>query len=196
MRQAMSTVTTDHFPGQAMCFMLSFDTGTCISFSHGSDFFKIRLADNCFVTIFHTLPFILWECFCMFIADILTLETTVNHRAGILLISENSSYRNIIPERLFLTISGKLLFTSYLHGNIHSRCIYSITVQSFCNFIHRFSRQKLLENTFYYLTGKLIHNQLMIVLRTFHVAVRRISSFVSVSCKIHSSPSLQKRKTA
>ena len=67
----------------------------------------------------------------MFIANILNLEAAVNHRADILLISEDSSYCNIIPERLFLTISGKLLFTSYLHGNIHARCIYSIPVQSF-----------------------------------------------------------------
>ena len=174
----MSTVTTDHFSSQAMCFMLSFGTGTCISFSHGNGFFKIHLVYNCFVTIFHTLPFILWECFCVFITDILTLETTVNHRAGILLISEDSSYCNIIPERLFLTISGKLLFTSYLHGNIHSRCIYSITVQSFCNFIHRFSRQELFENALYNLTGKLIHNQLMLVLWTFHITIRCIGSYV------------------
>ena len=131
MGQAMPTVTTDHFTSQAMCFMLSFGTGTCIFFSHGSYFFKILLAYNCFVTIFHTLPFILWKCFCMFIANILNLEAAVNHRAGILLISEDSSYCNIIPERLFLTISGKLLFTSYLHGNIHARRIYSIPVQSF-----------------------------------------------------------------
>ena len=158
--------------------MLSFGTGTCISFSHGNGFFKIHLVYNCFVTIFHTLPFIRWKCFCMFIANILNLEAAVNHRAGILLISEDSSYCNIIPERLFLTISGKLLFTSYLHGNIHARRIYSIPVQSFCNFIHRFSRQKLFENALYNLTGKLIHNQLMLVLRTFHIAIRSIGSYV------------------
>ena len=174
----MSTVTTDHFSCQAMCFMPSFSTGTCISFSHGSGFFKILLADNCFVTIFHTLPFILRECFGVFIANILTLKTTVNHRTGILLIFKDSAYCNIIPERLFLTISGKLLFTSYLHGNIHARRIYSIPVQSFCNFIHRFSRQKLFENALYNLTGKLIHNQLMLVLRTFHIAIRSIGSYV------------------
>ena len=178
MRQAMSTVTTDHFAGQAMCFMLSFDTGTCISFSHSSCFFKIRLADNCFVTIFHTLPFILRKCFSVFIANILTFETTVNHRAGILLISEDSSYCNIIPERLFLTVSGKLLFTSCLHGNIHSRCIYFILIQSFCNFIHRFPRQKLFENAFYNPACEFIHNQLMLVLWTFYIAVRRIGSYV------------------
>ena len=42
----------------------------------------------------------------------------------------------------------------------------------------RFSRQELFENALYNLTGKLIHNQLMLVLWTFHITIRCIGSYV------------------